>query len=313
MRIWVMARMQEVSIVFRRVGFFTFCARVWRQLGQDSVYTWGAAMAYSWLFATFPFLVFLLSLVPLVPARFKPDVRHDVFTVVNDTLPSDASSLVMKQVDSVLDAPSARGFLSFGLVLTLWAASGGMSMTMSALDKAYDMEKVRPYWKQRLLAIVLMAICASLLILVMVLLPVGTGVLTWLVHRGQIFSWLYYLINVVRYVIALLLMFTILAILYHFGTCYKQKFHPVTPGAVFTVAVWLILGVAFKLYLTKFGGAANYNRMYGAVAGAAILLLFFYIDSLTLLVGAEINSEIDFAMTGHHGDEFEPPEPLEQS
>jgi membrane protein len=295
--------MKEVPIVIRKVGFFRFSRRVWSQLGQDSVYTWGAAMAYSWLFATFPFLVFLLSLVPLIPDRFKPDVRHDIATVVNETLPTDASSLVMKQVDSVLEKPSAGGFLSFGLILTVWAASGGMSMTMSALDKAYDMEKVRPYWKQRLLAIVLMIVCASLLILVMVLLPVGTGVLTWLVHRGQIFSWLYYLINVVRYVIALLLMFTILAILYYFGTCYKQKFHPITPGSVFTVAVWLLLGVIFKIYLTNFGGAANYNRMYGAVAGAAIMLLFFYIDSLTLLVGAEINSEIDFAMSGHHGDE----------
>src|ERR1700733_774262 len=94
MRIWGMASMQEVPIVIRKVGFFRFFGRVYVQLAEDSVYTWGAAMAYSWLFATFPFLVFLLSLVPLVPEKFKPDVRHDVATVVNDTLPTDASSLV---------------------------------------------------------------------------------------------------------------------------------------------------------------------------------------------------------------------------
>src|SRR5450432_1227035 len=299
----VMASMRDVSVVFRKVGFFTFVMRVWQQLGEDSVFTWGAALAYAWLFATFPFLVFLLTLVPLLPEKFKPDVKADVATVVNETLPQDASTLVMKQVDGVLDHPSARGFLSFGLVLTIWAASGGMSMTMSALDKAYDVEKVRPYYRQRFIAIVLMIVCTVLLIMVMVLMPIGTGVLKWLIHRGKIFNSFYYLINVVRYFIALLLMFTLLAIIYYFGPSFKQKFQAVTPGAVFTIAVWLLLGAAFKLYLTKFGGAQNYDKMYGAVAGAAILLLFFYIDALTLLIGAEINSEIDFAITGARGDQ----------
>jgi uncharacterized BrkB/YihY/UPF0761 family membrane protein len=67
---------------------------------------------------------------------------------------------------------------------------------------------------------------------------------------------------------------------------------------VFCVVVWLMLGVAFRIYLTKLGGAESYTKTYGAVAGAAILLLFFYIDALVLLVGAEINSEIDFAVLG---------------
>ena len=193
----------------------------------------------------------------------------------------------MKQVAGVLDNPPARGFFSIGLLLTIWAASGGMAMTMSALDKAYDVEHVRPYYKQRLIAIVLMIVCATLLILVMVLMPIGTGVLSWLSHHGKIFSSLYYVINIVRYFIAILLMFTLLAIIYFFGPSFKQKWQAISPGAVFTIAVWLLLGWAFKLYLTKFGGAQNYNKMYGAVAGAAILLLFFYIDALTLLMARD--------------------------
>jgi membrane protein len=103
-----------------------------------------------------------------------------------------------------------------------------------------------------------------------------------------------------------MLLFAVLAIIYHFGPNYKQKFVAVTPGAVFSVAVWLMLGVGFRLYLSKLGGAATYNRTYGALAGAAILLLFFYIDALVLLIGAEINSEIDFALTGKHGVPAEP-------
>ena len=98
---------------------------------------------------------------------------------------------------------------------------------------------------------------------------------------------------------ALLLMFAVLAMVYHFGPSFKQRFVPITPGALFCVAVWLLLGWLFKLYLVEFGGAQNYRSTYGAVAGAAILLLFFYIDALVLLIGAEINSEIDFALGKH--------------
>jgi hypothetical protein len=85
---------------------------------------------------------------------------------------------------------------------------------------------------------------------------------------------------------------------YYFGPSFKQKFHTITPGAAFCVLVWIVLGVGFKLYVSRFGGAESYNKTYGAVAGAAILLLFFYIDALVLLIGAEINSELDFAVLG---------------
>ena len=88
------------------------------------------------------------------------------------------------------------------------------------------------------------------------------------------------LINVVRYVIAIGLMFTIVALIYYFGPCIKQKWQTVTPGAVFTVAVWILLGFGFSIYVTKFG---NFNKTYGTLGGAIILLLFFYINAVVLL------------------------------
>jgi membrane protein len=292
-----MARLRDVPSVFKQIGIVTFAKRVWQQITEDAVFTWGAALAYSWMFAIFPFLILLLSLVPMVPQQLKFDAHDNIAQLVNETLPQDAGTLVMKQVDSVLERPSASGFFSFGLILTIWASSGGMAMTMTALDKAYDIEKGRPYLKQRGIAILLTIVVATLLILVMVLLPIGTGIINWLGHHKNL-GWTLIFVNVARYALALLLMLTTLALIYHFGPSFRQKFHAVTPGAIFSLAVWLLLGAAFKIYLTKFGGAASYNKTYGAVAGAAIMLLFFYIDALVLLIGAEINSEIDFAVLG---------------
>jgi membrane protein len=237
----------------------------------------------------------------LIPERFKPNIKEDVDRVVDQTLTGPAAQAVKDQAHGVLDRPTAITWaFVFGLVLTIWAASGGMAMTMSALDKAYDIDpgKARPYIKQRLVAIGLTLVVASLILLVMVLLPLGTGVLKWLSSQGKIFGWLTLLINIARYAMAVVLLLAVLALIYHFGPSFRQRFHALTPGAVFCVVVWLMLGVAFRIYLTKLGGAESYTKTYGAVAGAAILLLFFYIDALVLLVGAEINSEIDFAVLG---------------
>ncbi|HVT89298.1 MAG TPA: YihY/virulence factor BrkB family protein [Tepidisphaeraceae bacterium] len=290
-----MARLRDVPVVLKRTGPLRLAKCVIRQIQDDDIMTWGAAMAYSWLFAIFPFLVFLLSLVPLLPDQFKPDVKR-LDTLLADTMPDSIRQIVMTQVEHIVENPSPGGFLSFGLILTVWASSGGMAMTMSALDKAYDVEKVRPYYTRRLLAILLTAVAATLIIAVLILLPVGTQVLEWLNNHNFIPLGFYWLVNITRYVLALLLMFTVLAMIYNVGTSAKQSFSAFSPGAVFSVTIWLALGALFRLYLTKLGGAANYNKTYGTVAGAAILLLFFYLDALVMLIGAEINSEIDNAL-----------------
>src|SRR6476620_11203958 len=258
-----MATLKDFPHVVRKIGFVTFAKRVWQQVGEDNVFTWGSALAYSWLFAIFPFLIFLLSLVPLIPQKYKASVSEQAHKLVDQTVPSqEASSILVQQIDKVLEKPSASGFLSFGLLLTLWAASGGMSMTMSALDKAYDIETSRSFIRHRLVAMLLTVIVATLGIAVMVLLPVGSAVLTWLANHGaavlhvHVPAWLLMLIDFVRYVVAFALLLGITALIYHFGPNLKQKFHAVTPGAIFSIAVWLALGVAFRLYLSKFGGAA---------------------------------------------------------
>jgi membrane protein len=290
-----MARLRDIRPAIREVGLWKLLKRIGQQVGEDNLTAWAAALAYSWLFALFPFLVFLLSLPPLLPERFKPNLKEVSSDLLDRVMAPEASAPVKQYIDKLLDNPK-KSFLTFGLVLTIYAASKGMAMTMAAIDKAYDVEKGRPFWKQQPLSIILTIIVATMIILVLVLLPIGTAVLTWLKSHDMIFPWVRHVLNVLRYVIGVLLMFMVLAIIYHYGPSFKQRINLITPGAIFCIAVWLLLGLAFKYYLTQLGGAASYTRTYGAVAGAAILLLFFYLDALVLLIGAEINSEIDFAL-----------------
>ena len=289
-----MARLREVPGLIRSVGVFTFLKRVVQQTLDDDVLTWAAALAYSWLFAAFPFLIFLLSLVPLLPERFRDQASETVVSGVQQTLAGESANLVSGEVKRIVDQPSP-GLLSVGLLFAIWAASGGMAATMRGLDAAYDIVKPRPFWKQRLYAIGLTLVGATLIILTFVLLPIGTAVINWLDAQGAFFGWSKFFLDVARYSLGVTILFTLLALIYHFG---RRRFHLITPGAIVCVLVWILVGWGFNVYLTSFGGQTSYSRTYGAVGGIAILLLIFYIDAIVLLVGAEINSELDFIKLG---------------
>lgn len=295
-----MPEMKDTKII-RKVGFFRFGMRVWKEIQDDNCLGWAAALAYSWLFAIFPFLIFLITLTPYLPARAKEHVQKQLEDSIMMTLPTDSAKMVWQTIhrnlEDVLTKPRT-GLLSIGLLITLWAASGGMAMTMDALDRAYDVTESRPFYKQRLFAVLITTVVAALILAVIILLPVTSVALLWV--EKHLTQWHIPLaalvgVDVGRYALAFALMLTSLAVMYHFGTNIKRRFVLLTPGALFCAVVWLLLGFFFRLYLNHFN---SYSKTYGAAGGVVILLMFFYIDAVVLLIGAEINAEIDAAVNG---------------
>ncbi|HEX8521975.1 MAG TPA: YihY/virulence factor BrkB family protein [Tepidisphaeraceae bacterium] len=316
-----MARMRDVPVVFRTMGFLPFVKKVYFEINDDNLFTWAASLAYSWLFALFPFFVFLLTLIPLLKPAWKQEAVDRINAAVN-TLPRETRITLHTYLDPRLHEllyqppPAITGILSIGLFATIWAASGGLNTTMGALNKCYDVEKPRPFYKQRPLAVGLTMVVATLILFVVILIPIGTVVTRQLTSGAEtvlatispgastattlpstaqkflnpiwIIAW-----QIFRYSIGVLLMLCVVAIVYHFGPNIRRRWRIITPGSVFTVAAWIALGLFFRLYVDKYG---KYSQTYGAVGGVAVLLLLFYLDSLMLLIGAEINAEIDYAI-----------------
>jgi len=293
-----MARLGDIPKLFQSIGPLEFCRRVWGQINDDNLFAWAAALAYSWLFAVFPFLLFLLSLIPYLPKDRRDEVQRSVRHFLLQWLPHEAARTLRENIEGNINnlLHQTKGLLLYaGLLVALWAASGGMASTMAALDKCYELDRGRPFYHKRLLAIAMTIVVMVLLLAVGTLLPVGTAVRSWIVTQGLLDSRhpLLLLFDVARWVLALLFMFLVLALIYYKGPSVKHHFYWITPGSVFCVIVWLLLGLGFRLYIDRIGGR-GYDRTYGAVGGVAILLLLFYLDALVLLIGAEINSEIDF-------------------
>ncbi len=365
-----MARLRDIPHVYNTVGGWTFVKRVFNQsFFDDNLLVWAAALAYSWLLALFPFLIFCLSLVPLLPDRFKPseatilenieqvlvtgesmsdaasDVAEEVISEEEESNdpdlnePGDAVPTTMPASDEDIAAAEASGepepeprqpaiisqtitalvtdlinqppttfSLIFSVGVALFLASNGVSMTMAGLDECYDVasDKIRPFWQNKPIAMLLTLTLAILILLTVVILPIGGEAIRrtqgWLEEESRdlpvSFGWLASVSWLIRWTLGLLLMLTSVGLLYRFGTSVKTRLHLFSPGTVFTVAMWVLTAFGFQYYITSFGAADSYQKTYGAVAGVAILMFLFYVDALLLLVGAEINAEIDFIRLG---------------
>ena len=284
-----MARLHHVHHAVRTVGAVQFGKNIWTRIVDDDLTTQAAAVAYAWLFALFPFLIFLVTLSAYLPKENKEQVVAAVNGTIKHVMQHSAAETVTDNLKQVLDEPRG-GLLSFGLLVTLWIASGGMRTTMSSLDTAYDAKRRRPFWVQWPLAVLLTVVVAVLGAAVLFLLPIGSAIEQYVdahVHLGASLLWA---INATRFCLSVMLVLLFLALIYQFGTVVRHPFTLLSPGAVFTVVVWFGLGFGFRVYIDRFG---RYQNTYGALGGVAILLLFFYLYALMMLVGAEINSQVD--------------------
>ena len=293
-----MARLGDLPKLFKSVGAFEFGRRVWGQIAEDNLFSWAAALAYSWLFAVFPFLLFLLSLIPYLPQKTRVQTEHSIQMYLESWLPTEAGRTLRENIEGNVTnlLHTQKGVVLYiGLVISIWAAAGGMAATMSALDKCYELDRGRSFVRQRLLAVAMTVVVIILLLAVLCLIPLGTALRDWIVAKGALERGnpLLVVFDVARWIMAVVFLFLVLAMVYYKGPSVRHRFNWITPGAVFCVVVWVVLGFVLRLYMDKMG-ARSYDRTYGALGGVAVMLLVFYIDGLVLLIGAEINSEIDF-------------------
>lgn len=194
---------------------------------------------------------------------------------------------------------SGAGKLSFGLLLALWAASNGMTAMTQALNIAYDLKETRPWWKQRLVAVGL-TVGLSLLIITALVMVVGGGKIANGLAAAYGFGASFVIVwKFLQWPIALAFMLLAFASIYYFAPNRpRQSWKWITPGSSIGVAVWLLASFALKGYLYFFD---SYSKTYGSLGAVIVLMLWLYLTGLAVLVGGEVNSEIENAATTNHG------------
>jgi membrane protein len=260
-----------------------------------------AALSYYFVLSLFPSLIFLSAVVAYLPV---PNLFEQALSMMSRFLPPDSMGLVRTVLGDVI-TPNRGTFLSFGILGTLWAASGGFSAAIEALNIAYDVKDDRPFWKTRPLAILLAFITGFLLLLALSVMIVGPKFGEWLaarVHLSHVFVLLW---PYIHWTIAI--GFTVLAVeaLYFLAPNVRQRFLATLPGAVLAVGCWLGLSYLLGMYFRHF---AHFNKTYGTLGAAIALMTWLYWTGFAMLLGAELNAELaKISKEGRIQEKQEPP------
>jgi membrane protein len=267
------------------IGWWELIKRTAKETYEDDCLGLAAQLAYYFILALFPALLFLLALASFFPiAQVTDEVMRGLGTVA----PPDVVQLIAEQMHRISESDHG-GLLTLGILGALWSSSSALVGLISALNTAYDITDSRPWWKVRLLAIGLTVALAIFLLISSTLVIAGpeiAGKVADTFGLGAVFTWTW---NILQWPFALMLVITALALIYYYGPDVSQEWVWFSPGAALATLLWLGISLGFRAYLQY---AADYNATYGTIGGVIIMLLWLYLSGFAILVGAEMNSEI---------------------
>ncbi len=262
-------------------GWKDVLLRVKDQYAEDHVSLTASGIAFHGFLALIPLLAAAVSIYGLVA---DPADVANLIDRLRSALPSDAAQLIQNQLDTIVSGN--RGALGLGAVIGLasglWSGSSGISHLVEGINIAYD-EDVddRPFWKKRLIAIGLTLLFLALVGAAAAIFALISGFSGVAGLAAQIAGWL---------AVAVLFGF-VLAVFYRYSADRDEpEWSWVSPGAAFTVVAWTISSFAFGLYVSNFG---KYNETYGSLGAVVIVLLWLFVSALVVLLGAELNSELE--------------------
>ncbi len=260
---------------------------------HDNCLGMSAQLAYHFFFSLFPALLFLIAMASYFPIATLVD---RIVGTMGTFAPPDVIQIVTDQIRKISNG-NQGGLLTLGVLVALWTSSTAMTALIDTVNRAYDISDQRPWWKIRLLAIAL-TVGASLFILISFALvivgPEVAGRVAGWVHLGRAFEWTW---MVLQWPVIFGLVSLGIALVYHFAPDADQPWVWLTPGALFATLVWIGTSLGFRYYVVTIG---SYTETYGAIGAVMVLLLWFYLSGLAVLLGAELNAEIEHARGEHH-------------
>ena len=264
--------------------FLHFRVALWRAFQHDA-FAVAKGAAFSAIFTLFPAVLLVASV--LSESHKTEAFIREIGRAVGRILPSGTSTAVLQYFSGTKPA-SVRSLITLAAI-TLWTGSGTMISWMEGFRNAYQMPKVWGLVKERMIAFLLVVLAGVPMALSSFLLVFGNQIENWIAyHVGHEFGpYIVGLWTALRWIIAALTSIAVIGLIYHHGVPRTQPWHRVLPGAALATVMWFVSTVLFGVYLRYF---ANYDAIYGSVATAIALLIWLYIVSMVVLIGAEFNA-----------------------
>jgi membrane protein len=262
--------------------------RAWREFNEDKVTDWAAALTYYGVLSIFPMLLALISLLGL----FGQSATQPILDNISSIAPGPAKTIITQAIQNLQKSQGSAGVLFFvGIALALWSASGYVAAFMRASNDIWDVEEGRPAWKT-----IPVRVCVTAVLLVLLTASALAVVLTGplakrigdIVGLGNtaVMVW-----DIAKWPVLVLVVSFMIALLYYASPNVKHpKFQWVSPGSLMAVVLWIAASALFAFYVANF---SSYNKTYGALGGVIVFLTWLWITNNVILLGAEVNAEIE--------------------
>lgn len=274
---------------FSPLPLYTVASFFFQEIGKDSLINKASSLAYNFMLAIFPAIIFLFTLIPYIPID---NFQDQLMTLISLVLPTNAYLAVETTLEDIVKNQNSK-LLSFGFIFALVFSTNGVHTLMEAFNKSSLIIESRSWFKQRLVALNLTILIAIALISGLVIITVGEYVFAFLQSEMAFKDtfWIH-VIDLVRWFILICIYFVTISLLYRYGPANAKKWRFFSAGSWMATILAVVIFWGFSYYINNFG---NYNKLYGSIGTLIVVMIWLYLNSLIILVGFELNASIDLS------------------
>ena len=257
-----------------------FLKHLWKRFNEDDYFGIPAQLAYFFLLSLFPLLIVLVSLFPYLPIT-----QEDLLGTVRDFAPVGAIELIERNLTNI--SQKNNTLLSLGIIGTLWSASNGINAIVKVMNRSYNIDEDRTFFRIRLMAILLTLAMIAVIIVALILPVFGKQIGVFLFSQFQLSSQFLTMWNALRLIVSSVIIFAVFITLYWLAPSKRFSCRTAIPGAIFATIGWIMTSYAFSFYVDNF---ANYSSTYGSIGAIIVLMIWFYISGFIMIIGGDINA-----------------------
>lgn len=273
---------------FSPIPLYTVASFFLKEIQKEALVNKASSLAYNFMLAIFPGIIFLFTLIPFLPNGFQ----DQLMSLIELILPHKAFDAFETTLTEIIKKQNGK-LLSFGFIVSVYFATNGVHNLMIAFNKSSLIMETRSWLKRRLIAFVLTLVIFISIIICIGAMTIGEIALNYIKSGLHIKgNFMYYLIQLTRWALLGILYFVTISILYRYGPAHAKKWRLFSAGSWLATILAFLTIWGFSFYINHFG---SYNKVYGSIGTLIVIMIWLYLNSFILLMGFELNASIDLS------------------